>query len=657
MAALTTTRAGDYANVTAGVTPWTALTGSGPGGIPGIGDTFTANHALTISTAETVGTSPATTSAIVSVNNNGTTNLGSITIQDGGSLTVRGGITLAGSAGASAYLKVEAGGTLTIDSSNATATVRYDLRMNGTTDYFEFAGVDGNRAVATNSNAAMALVGGTPAALGARFRGVGTATRLKGRFADFTRFGGTTTWYATYFSVFPDFEDCTFDACGSFQCSGAWTSASVFKFVRCKFTNSVADCIIANSANVLNSTGTRAITDCVFDRGFGICMSDCTVNTNIISGYQSNAGTVQTTGLGLYEDCLFILPQANSGRETNARYVNCYILGYNQATNARFSATSNTYGDPDADTPVFDRLIFDYPNTSSVVHSGLSWSGSAFGDTGDLIQTQSTNPASSITTTLRNSIALPISTGHTSDGFASRGIYPGTMFTGRNQPNCHLKAIGNTWLCYDGLPTTSHGAIGVAEGVAAIAGIVTAFYDNVLWSYVDSHSPALLSELTSANNSYTTSGVYNNASFNILTINQPSSSSDDTIYYGPSTGTVGANDLVDVDPQFVDSTRCFVKWVRTLRGDLGSGASNGAGSYTGATYDDEATITFGLTEIKKKLDAGFDPRYTVAALQAYVREGFAPTNPVYRFASSTYATPGAVAGSYPHMLSLMGCGS
>lgn len=63
MAALTTQRSGNWSDTNAGTMPWTALTGSGTGGVPGAGDTVTVSsgHTLTVDGTQTVGTAGPTT--------------------------------------------------------------------------------------------------------------------------------------------------------------------------------------------------------------------------------------------------------------------------------------------------------------------------------------------------------------------------------------------------------------------------------------------------------------------------------------------------------------------------------------------------------------------------------------------------------------------
>lgn len=611
--------------------------GTWVGGVVPIPDVDTAvvNHAVTVSTSIVVGNSPATNAAVLSVNNNGTSTNGSVTVLDGGTLTVRGGVTTAGSAGASAFVRVEAGGTLIGDSTLATAQVRYDYRMNGTSDYFEFIGVDGNRVTVTGLTSAMPNASGNPAALPSRFRAITGEPRVKGRFADLTDVGGATTTYAGS-NVLCDFEDCTFNRCGTWYSAGSMSATAVWRFNRCKFTNSLAHPINMLASNTLKTSGVREVNDCVFDKGVGWAVSDVASSGNIIQGYGPNSGTAQTTGPGVLTDSLFVLGYTTSGSGLNVRLDNCYILGVNQSRNARAFAAGSTFGDPDANTAYFNRLIFDYPNISAIAYSGGPPSD---GDTGDLIQTPGSNPASAITTTLANSIALPVSSGHSAESYASRGLYPGTMFTGRGFANTIMKARRNTWFAYDGSATRgSHGAINVAESTTSVAGTVPEFRDNLIWSDLTSGMPMTLDTSVTVD-AVVPSGAHHNGSYNLITHSQSGSSNGKT-YFGTTTGTIGVGDVVSTNPQFYDKDRCFVKWVRLLRGDLGVGVWS-SGKRSDETYTDEDTITYGLAQMIAKLDVGFDTRYTVAALLDYVRDGFAPTNETYRFASSEGRAIGA----------------
>ena len=84
-----------------------------------------------------------------------------------------------------------------------------------------------------------------------------------------------------------------------------------------------------------------------------------------------------------------------------------------------------------------------------------------------------------------------------------------------------------------------------------------------------------------------------------------------------SRGRPGAND-VSGDPQFVDSTRSLQTW---------DGALGGPG-----------TVANALAELRKRTDPkGYNARYTVAALLAWVKAGFAPRNRAYKPAHDTVA--------------------
>jgi hypothetical protein len=485
--------------------------------------------------------------------------------------------------------------------------------------------------------------------------------RFVATYTDFTRIGGASTAYAVFGPCYPDISYCTFDTCGTINLE-ALPATSVVSLQHSTWTNLQASPILITATNTAKTTGTWAIQYCVFG-GFGpgiAVNADFVMNNNIIAGYTANSGVSQTTGLGLISDSWFILRYATGGAGYYQRHKDCGILGVYQANNARFATTSTTVskGDPDASTPTFDGLIFDYPNTTSGDYSGTETvPPGANGDTGDLIQTPQTNPASSITHTIANSIALPISSGHPSDSYATRRLYPGTMFTGRGFGNVKMQGKNNTWYMGDGSAVRgNHGGINIAEGATALAGTVPIFRDNLCWSYATAGLPLLLAN-PSGVNPYTPSGTDHNASFNLITHTQ-SGTSNGTHYFGNTDATVGTGDITAVDPGFVDRDRCFVKWVRTLVGDLGTGTWT-AGKRTDETNTDEEIIATGLAEILKLNDATFDSRYTFAAYQAYVRAGFAPTNPTYRNSNSTgTAAIGAVDGVFGgHFMMLTGCGS
>lgn len=614
---------------------------AGSGGAAVRGDTVTIRHAMTLASAVSIGHSPVTNADVCTVAHNGTTGTwtGTLTIQSGGILNLRGRLSGTGTNTGSAFVKVEPGGGVYLDSVYSCAAVRYSMRVTGTSDYFWWAGTSGGtRPYLISRNDAQPNVSGNPAALSGQVSsGFSGKPEFRASYADFTRLGSTSTLYAIAGPMYPTIDHCVFDGCGTINLSGLPADANC-DITYTKFINSLDANLKVAAVNVAKTSGVWRFQYNVCDKGVGIaCNSDFLINNIIMEDYFGSAGVLQSTALGLLEDSLFVFPYATSGSGVYQRINNCYVLLYKQARNLRAFVSPSTLGDIDSNTPVFDNLIFDAPNASSILYSGGPPSND--GDSGDLIQTPSSNPALAVTTTIRNSIGLPISSGHSAESYASRGCYPGTMFTGRGFSNVLMRAINNTWHSYDLSATRgSHGGINVAESTTSIANTVTALYNNLCWSSVTSGVPIYLDTSVTVN-AVVPANCHHNASHNLI-VHSQSGDNNGKHYFGvASGGTIGANDLTNVDPQFVDKDRCIVKWFRLLAGDLGTGVWSG-GKRADETDTDEDILTAGLVQMRKMLDSDFDPRYTVAALQAYVRSGFKPTNATYQ--NSDLAGTGAI---------------
>ena len=91
------------------------------GGSPGINDTASVTHAVTVSSNTTVGTSPAGGNTVVTVSGGG-----SLTVNAGITFTVRGGMEFS-----SNTFTLEAGSILEFDASNAATPLsqKYELRL------------------------------------------------------------------------------------------------------------------------------------------------------------------------------------------------------------------------------------------------------------------------------------------------------------------------------------------------------------------------------------------------------------------------------------------------------------------------------------------------------------------------------------------------
>ena len=114
------------------------------------------------------------------------------------------------------------------------------------------------------------------------------------------------------------------------------------------------------------------------------------------------------------------------------------------------------------------------------------------------------------------------------------------------------------------------------------------------------------------------------------------------------TGPVGAHD-VHGDPGFVDPTRGFVTWSRTQRGHNSTNTSPESDFL--ATYPDNLPAAIVAQQMKDDVLAGIadlvaDPTL-LSGMMAWVKAGFAPTNPAFAAAAHDGTTIGAMPYTAP----------
>lgn len=101
MAALTTQRSGNFSDTNAGTMPWTALTGSGVGGIPAAGDTFTvgSGHTVTVDVSATIGANGSNVGHAFTLAGASSSSFGTLIVNSGVTLTLRGNDTTSNTMG------------------------------------------------------------------------------------------------------------------------------------------------------------------------------------------------------------------------------------------------------------------------------------------------------------------------------------------------------------------------------------------------------------------------------------------------------------------------------------------------------------------------------------------------------------------------------
>lgn len=537
MAALTTTRDGVFENVTGGVTPWTALTGAGTGGIPGVGDTFIATNLLTQGANEIVGHSPGASDATAAVRFNAG---GSQIIGVGLSLTVHGDV-LKGANNATS-ITMEAGSTFQFDAHLAadppTAVYRYYSNDARTGLYFQCNGTSGSHctitSVKTNSAASARIIvtndlEGQIVATYTDISYLGSASVIAWEFA--------LSASGTQF----DLTDCTFDNCGTIGHPYNAVDGSVFNLKRVKFTNSLDTSFsppasLAVRFTAVKTSGTRSIDLCSFDKalyGSGFYSLSVT-NSALLNGCSSDAAATTTTGTFSGNFIDHNSAEASIPFQTIA---NCY---HAFRTNQSHGITPPNYGSAISVTG----CVFEIPQCVNST------------DNGDLILLAG-NPGSALTATIQNNLLLPIATG------SQAGKCPGTLVSevsAGGGPNWTLVCEHNTYTVEkDGVSGAITG-FRVSENSAFHAGGVSSFKSNLAWAsassatlqwmFADMDGTPNTDVLASANS-------VKNAGWNL---SPASGTNAATGYKGVWSTAPGTTDLTLTGNPFVDSTRNCLTW-------------------------------------------------------------------------------------------------
>ena len=586
MAAMTTSNSGDWSSTTVGH-PWTALTGSGTGGVPGSGDTVVITNAVTVSTNQTVGTQPVTV---------GITGTAAIALSTGGSLAITGGtLTVQGNLyhnGANSTVTMSAGTSIVFFPA-ASAQYVWAFGKNTLNNCILIAnGSSGSHCtVSTNLSNSGSLATYFTVANGYN-EGVQTAT-----YTDFVNIGTSANWGVVggvdnnvVANATLSWTNCTFTACNaSIQLGNYSTWDGNCTVSHCTFSSSVgnaaivtAGCFLIVTKNVATS-GTRTLSFNSFDLAMVV---NTATSLDITDNYFGGAYYALTSlsWNSAARNFVNITAGANNNVTVQNTCQDFYIAG-NAAVNQHF--VNIPAATPDG--TVISGFIFEDTNASS-------------DGTGDCFMLG--NPTSAATSwTIQNCITLP--TAGTNHG-------AGVLFTLFGTVNhVLLNAVHNT--VYAG----SQPGAAVGETGAGYAGTLAAYKANLVWNSTkvagasykvyDSGHPA--SGGTADIGSHI--GMDYNASWKIYT-DEPSTYSGNTYSFAGngyqmnvSTAYAGANDLADQDPGFVDSTRNLAGWGGTTAG-------GGVATVAGAL----ATIAANPALIGQ----------ASTGLLAWVRAGYVPTN-------------------------------
>lgn len=487
------------------------------GGSPGIGDTASITHAVTVSGNTTVGTSPAEGNMVMTVSGSGT-----VTVNAGIVFTARGGVSLAGSANTWTQ---EAGSSFIFDAANATdpTNQQYEFRLStGHNDPARLIlnGTSGSRVTIDSQS------GG----------GNGWVNDGDGPWLQ----GGLIT--ATY----ADFTDCgdANNRCIRMSPSGAGNAVTI---QNCRFTTTGG---IGGTYNI-SSTADISITDNYFT---ATAQSE-TFKLENASGYSSGTRDILRNtfdkvvqfytpdGLTIEGNYFNGSIEATSG--TWVSFQNNF-LRFGTGTGTPFTLQGPTgpgfnYGfqsDNTNNNPHYWQAENDGTITSLVCESAYDGGGT---QEGDCVQLGSSGSA--ITIDITKILVLPDAAGGTS----------GTVVSALGSANFTVNAYRNTGVADD------QSCVVVGETYIGHPSMFTRIDSNLCWNA--SGTDGRIAWDSGGNDSVTDLVTSGNANYNCYyNLNA-------TRYFNLefSSGSPGAND-VSANPLFVDSTRSLRTWDTALGG-------------------------------------------------------------------------------------------
>ena len=493
---------GNWSSV--GQTTWNEV------GKPGIGDTVTISHNITMDETTAVGDSPAAATAGQAILIN-TANK---------RLTLAAGVTMnclghfrrsANGAG----LTMGAGSTFRFNSSGAGTPASQVYVMEGTAH-----GLTGTLITARGTSGSRCTIT-SEVATGAKGRISVSSWNADGQldleYTDLSQLGSASTdaIYNTNNGLLFRLVNCTVTSCGRVRVSGI-LDAATFQISNTVFSSSL-DTSNGESARfgaVAGFTsGTRSVTFNAFDK--------------LVAFYDGSGMTITDNyfalGIGTLQGNVWASFTRNLHRTTSAtntslsgNSLNNYWLKDGAIDNPHFitpsqNTSSSVIGD-----------IFEGPNVTRAT------------DDGDCISIPA--PSSAKTYTFTNNLILPIANG------AKAGWCAGNALSGQGNANATVAAFDHN--------TYSAGGAAVGETYAGHAGLVTSLQSNLVFRGSNTTGYVLFDSGTNDNvPDLLTTGDYNwghDLTSGYLNLEK-------------TTGSYGTHDQSG-DPQFVDPTRNFQKW-------------------------------------------------------------------------------------------------
>lgn len=548
-----------------GQTTWTQV------GVPGTGDTVTiqAGHTVTVDVNTTIGNAPAADTCVVTV-----AATGAITTNAGTTWTVRGGICNDG-------VITQNGNVAANGAVGQVYTWKIGTVNNSPNAHWVALGTSGTH---------ITLVVAASSCIVRFDDGLGNLNTgyFDAQYLDITRLGDATrnafapnlANSTMKFSL----QDGSCTTCGGIASPQSVADGATWRIKNFTFVTSAGGNVVYGGSGTY-TTGTRLIDGSVFDTQVRFySTAGLTVTNSLFNQFWDFTGTTVTLIDGN-------LIQMNDANPVSADFSvsNNYFLKNGAIVNPHYLSLSGNA------SATVSGNVFEMPDGSN--------------GAGDCILL--VNTATTVSHTITHNIALPNGSGGDSGS-------PTSLLGGVNVTLAAFEH--NTYYAAQGL--------NIGETYAGRANVILSAKNNIAWhntantGYKVRYDPG--TSIPGFTDYVTSANANNNGGFNL----QAGSNAKGYDNMAFSSGSPGANDVVNVDPQFVNSSTGIKAWDASLGGP--------------------GTTANALAQLKLRNLSGYNSAYTIAALLTKIKADMAPRNVAYKVAtdnvSPSFSWLGAVEG-------------